>query len=170
MDRTHRTTGKMGTGQWTLALLAVLAITISSCRLTDHTENEPRTVTTKDLQIPESGYDGQGTARLPEITFDSTALDMGRIVEGVQVEKVFSFVNTGQVDLVITDVRGSCGCTVAKNWPRMPIAPGERKDITVNFDSEGRPGMQHKTISVVANTTPPTTVLRLTGEVVSPNQ
>lgn len=155
---------------WHLAVLAVLVMAITSCRLTDHSENDGGAVTTKDLQIPVSGYDGKASGRMPEITFDSTSMSMGRIVEGTQVEKVFGFVNTGNVDLVITDVRGSCGCTVAKNWPRMPIAPGERQAITVNFDSEGRPGMQHKTITVVANTTPPTTVLNLSGEVVSPNE
>lgn len=142
---------------------------MAACRLTDHTENEPGTVSTKDLQIPSSGYDSKASSRMPEITFDSTSMNMGRIVEGAQVEKVFNFKNTGNVDLVITDVRGSCGCTVAKNWPRMPISPGERHAITVNFDSDGRPGMQHKTITVVANTTPPTTVLRISGEVISPD-
>ena len=69
---------------------------------------------------------------------------------------------------MITDVRGSCGCTVAKNWPRMPVGPGERNAITVNFNSEGRPGVQHKTITVVANTDPPTSVLTLSGEVIAP--
>ncbi len=93
---------------------------------------------------------------------------MGRIAEGAQVEKSYRFTNRGKIDLVITDVRASCGCTVAKNWPRMPIAPGASSAITVNFNSEGRPGKQHKTITVVANTNPPTTVLTLSGEVVAP--
>jgi hypothetical protein len=93
---------------------------------------------------------------------------MGRIAEGVQVEKTYGFVNTGKSDLVITDVRGSCGCTVGKDWPKTPVHPGQHGAITVSFDSEGRPGVQHKTITVVANTQPPTSVLTLTGEVVAP--
>src|SRR5690606_8699630 len=124
-------------------------------------------VSSKDLQIPASGFE-QGQGRMPVIAFDSTTMEMGRMAERVQVQKVFNFENKGTIDLVITDVRGSCGCTVAKDWPRMPIGPGETGAITVNFNSEGRPGKQHKTITVVANTTPPTTVLTLSGEVVAP--
>jgi hypothetical protein len=39
----------------------------------------------------------------------------------------------------------------------------------VVFDSEGRSGRQDKTVTVVANTTPPSTVLTLSGEVVGPS-
>lgn len=151
-----------------LALLALTTLLITSCRLTDHSENEPGAITPNDLQIPTSGFKETDLSRMPVIEFDSTGMNMGRIPEGMQVQKVYGFVNSGKTDLVITDVRGSCGCTVAKNWPRMPVAPGERSAISVTFSSEGRPGMQHKTITVVANTTPPTTVLTLTGEVVPP--
>ncbi|MBP8823602.1 MAG: DUF1573 domain-containing protein [Flavobacteriales bacterium] len=149
------------------ALLLAAALALPGCLLTDHSEQEAG-ITTTDMQIPASGYQGGDPSRLPVIAFDSTALDMGRMAEGVQVEKTYTFVNKGKLDLVITDVRASCGCTVAKNWPRMPIAPGAHGSITVGFNSQGRPGKQHKTITVVANTTPPTTVLTLSGEVVAP--
>jgi Protein of unknown function (DUF1573) len=65
-------------------------------------------------------------------------------------------------------VRGTCGCTVGKDWPKTPIAPGKGGAITVSFDSEGREGKQHKTVTVLANSVPPSTVLTLTGEVVGP--
>lgn len=155
-------------GLWAVSA-AVLLLAATGCRLTDHSENGGQGVTTNDMQIPASGYQDTDPSRLPTITFDSTALDMGRIAEGVQVEKTYNFTNKGKIDLVITDVRASCGCTVAKNWPRMPVAPGAHGAITINFNSEGRPGKQHKTITVVANTTPPTTVLTLSGEVMAPD-
>ncbi len=153
-------------GTFAISLTVMLAFT--ACRLTDHSENDSGAIGTEDLQIPASGYQEADPARMPVITFETTEMDMGKIAEGVQVEKVYNFTNTGKTDLVLTDVRGSCGCTVAKNWPRMPVAPGESSAITVNFNSEGRPGVQHKTITVVANTTPPTTVLTLKGDVVAP--
>jgi hypothetical protein len=140
----------------------------TSCRITDHSENEPDHITPNDMHIPASGYKAVDKANLPVMTFDSTARHMGRIAEGVVVEKSYGFVNTGRTDLVITDVRASCGCTVAKGWPRMPVEPGQRGVITVQFNSEGRPGVQHKTITVIANTDPPTSVLTLHGEVASP--
>ena len=149
------------------ALMAAALFT--ACRITDHSETEPGAITPGDLNVQASGYAKADKSRMPAITFDSTALSMGRIAEGVQVEKVYSFVNSGKSDLVIADVRASCGCTVAKGWPRMPVAAGQRGQITVSFNSEGRPGVQHKTITVVANTDPPTTVLTLSGEVVAPS-
>ena len=152
-----------------LGMFAMIALLFSSCRITDHSEEDPGAITPNDLNIPSSGYMETDPASLPVMTFDSTARSMGRIAEGAQVEKSYGFMNSGKSDLVITDVRGSCGCTVAKGWPRMPVAPGQRGTITVSFNSEGRPGMQHKTITVVANTNPPTSVLTLSGEVVAPS-
>jgi hypothetical protein len=119
------------------------------------------------MEIPASGFDKTDPSQLAILTFDTTAMDMGKVAEGVQVERVYGFVNSGKRDLILTDVRGSCGCTVGKEWPRTPVAPGARGTITVAFDSQGRPGMQHKTITVVANTQPQTTVLTLSGEVVA---
>ena len=146
---------------------ALAAFTFSACRVTDHTEENPGGITTGDMEIPASGFDKTDPSQLAILTFDTTAMDMGKVAEGMQVERVYSFVNSGKRDLIITDVRGSCGCTVGKEWPRTPVPPGTRGAITVAFDSQGRPGMQHKTITVVANTQPQTTVLTLNGEVVA---
>mgnify|MGYP003380923310 FL=1 len=153
----------------TLAVLIALAsLTFTACRITDHTEEDADGITTNAMEVPVSGYKNADPSMRPVLTIDSTARHMGKIAEGVLVEKTYGFINNGKSDLVITDVRGSCGCTVAKNWPRMPVGPGERSAITVSFNSEGRPGVQHKTITVVANTDPPTSVLTLSGEVVAP--
>jgi hypothetical protein len=140
-------------------------IGLAACRITDHSEGN--TVTTGDLGIPASGYRAGDPTQSAGLRFDSSHWDMGQVAEGQIVEKTWSFVNDGKRDLIITDVRGSCGCTVGKDWPRKPVPPGERGSITVSFDSQGRPGKQHKTVTVVANTDPPTTVLTLQGEVVA---
>lgn len=147
--------------------LIFLAVAFQACRITDHSEDEPGTISTRDMEIPASGYKKSDPSQLAGLRFDTTGMDMGKVAEGVQVEKIYSFVNSGKRDLIITDVRGSCGCTVGKDWPRKPVPPGARGTITVGFDSQGRPGTQHKTITVVANTDPPTTVLTLKGEVVA---
>ena len=143
-------------------------ILLSGCQITDHSEVDPDEVTPNAMQIPASGYRDADLSSMPAFTFDSVSQNMGKVAEGAQVEKVYGFVNSGKSDLLITDVRGSCGCTVGKDWPKMPIHPGERSAIIVAFDSQGRPGKQHKTITIVANTEPSTTVLTLTGEVVAP--
>jgi hypothetical protein len=139
----------------------------AGCRITDHSERDG-VIGTDDIHFPVTG-DGEVDAdKLPAITFDATHFDMGRVVQGTKVDHRFTFTNTGGSALVITDVRGSCGCTVGKQWPREPVPPGESAHIEVSFDSEGRSGRQDRTVTIVANTNPPSHVLTVGGEVVAP--
>ena len=154
----------MAPGSW----LMLLVLALQSCQITDHSERDPEAITAEALNIPASGYQEGDTTDLPRMAFDSTAKHFGKVVQGALVEKTWSFTNVGGSDLVITDVRGTCGCTVGKDWPKAPVHPGEGGTITVTFDSEGRSGLQDKTITVTGNTQPPTTVLLLKGEVVAP--
>ena len=142
-------------------------LVLPACRITDHSEHVDE-VTPDVIAFPASGYESVDQEDLPQIRFDGTHFDMGQVVQGTRVEHRFIFRNTGGANLVLTDVRGSCGCTVGKEWPRQPIPPGEEGSILVTFDSEGRSGRQDKTVTVVSNTTPPSTVLTITGEVLGP--
>lgn len=144
------------------------AFLLTSCRITDHSERDPNEVSAENLNFPASGYEDVDPDDLPKMEFANTHLDLGRIVQGAKVDSVYILKNTGGSPLVITDVRGSCGCTVGKDWPKQPVAPGDKARITVSFDSEGRNGRQDKTVTVVANTSPPSTVLTLSAEVVGP--
>ncbi len=76
----------------------------------------------------------------------------GTINEGDIVETSFVFTNTGNSDLMISDARGSCGCTVPEYPKNTPIAPGETRDIKVKFDSANKPGNQTKTVTLTNNT------------------
>jgi hypothetical protein len=148
-----------------LAPPCVCALLLTGCFLTDHGEGE---INTRDLHFPASGYERLDAKDLPAITFDATEVDMGRIAEGAQVQQRFTFKNTGGSPLVLSAVNSTCGCTVGKDWPRDPIPPGGTGHVDVTFDSNGRTGRQHKTVTVVSNAHPPSTVLTLTGEVVGP--
>lgn len=77
--------------------------------------------------------------------------DMGVVKEGERIEIPFRFRNTGQQQLVIHRVDVACGCTVAEK-PEQPIGPGREGVIKASFDSKGRPGPNHKTVTVYANT------------------
>jgi hypothetical protein len=149
-------------------LVAMVVLLFPACQLTDYSERQGDAPNPGDIRVPASGYAELDPEDMPAITFDSTTHNMGLIPQGTMVEKTFRFTNTGGSDLLITDVRGTCGCTVGKEWPRKPLKPGEAGEILVTFNSEGRSGKQEKTVSVVANTTPPTSILTLTGEVVAP--
>jgi hypothetical protein len=87
------------------------------------------------------------------ITWDNSIKDLGSIEEGQKVEVIYTFTNSGDKPLVIKSVNASCGCTVPER-PEEPIMPGKSGTIKAVFDSKGRPGSNHKTLTVNANTTP----------------
>jgi hypothetical protein len=147
-------------------LLVAIVPALNGCFLTD--SGERGEVSTRDINFPASGYEQLDEEDYPRISFERASHDMGRVVQGKRVEMRFSFVNSGGSPLVISAVNGSCGCTVGKDWPKEPIAPGEGGEITVAFDSEGRSGVQHKSVTVVSNALPASTVLTITGEVLGP--
>jgi hypothetical protein len=100
----------------------------------------------------------------PQIEFDSTSIDYGTIENGSDGERVFSFTNTGNADLIIRNVKSSCGCTIPKK-PEEPIAPGESSEIVVRYDTK-RVGPFRKTITVSTNQEDnPIIALKLKGTV-----
>jgi len=85
----------------------------------------------------------------PMINFDMDTIDYGEIVKGSDGGRTFTFENTGDAQLEIQGVRSSCGCTIPKK-PEAPIAPGEKGEITVRYDTN-RVGVFRKTITVNTN-------------------
>ncbi len=95
-----------------------------------------------------------------------SAYDFGKVIDGEKVEYSYRFKNTGDKPLVIISATASCGCTVPQK-PEKPIPPGETGFIKVVFDSKGRVGTAHKTITVHSNASPAFPELLLKGEVVA---
>ena len=89
--------------------------------------------------------------RIAKVEFDKEFHDFGTIKEGDVVETEFIVKNVGETDLVISDAKGSCGCTVPEP-PKEPIKPGDSAPIKVSFDSKGKPGAQEKTVTLKTNT------------------
>ena len=118
------------------------------------------------IRNPKSA-EGEQNIAMPEITFAKTEHDFGRLIQGEQVVYVFKFTNTGNSDLLISKVSASCGCTASK-FTRDPIRPGKEGKIEVTFDSNGQRGVQNKTVTVLTNGKPQTTVLRIKAQVVTP--
>ncbi|MBL6445535.1 DUF1573 domain-containing protein [Fulvivirga sp. 29W222] len=100
----------------------------------------------------------------PVMTFEETKFDFGDIHQGDRVEHVFTFENTGNEPLIITNVQVTCGCT-ASDWPRDPIAPGQESSMTIKFNSTGKLGMQNKVITIVSNAANPNNRLTITTNV-----
>lgn len=98
------------------------------------------------------------------ISVDNNEYDFGVVNEGDIVEKTFVITNSGKTDLVITDAKVTCGCTVPA-WPKQPIKPGESEEVKVKFNTAGKPTRQRKTITLITNTESGREILTLKGMV-----
>ena len=85
------------------------------------------------------------------------------------VDTFFTFKNTGDQPLIISNAKGSCGCTVPQ-WPKEPIEPGNSGTINVKFNSKNKSGKQNKRVTLTMNTTPNTMQLRVLGEITVPQK
>ncbi len=103
------------------------------------------------------------------IKFENEVHDFGKLIQGEKVTYAFKFKNTGDGDLIISDVNTSCGCTIPK-YTTNPIKPGEKGTVRVTFESENRRGFQNKTVTVVTNTQPNTIVLKIKAQIVLPEK
>ena len=92
--------------------------------------------------------------------------NFGNVTDGDKVEYNYRFRNTGAKPLIIISAVASCGCTVPEK-PEKPVKPGEVGFLKVVFNSKGRVGEVHKTITVTSNAYPKFPELKLTGQVVS---
>jgi len=144
----------------TFFIASVVAITLASCsRATDRI---------KSSDDAASGTEAMMDA-LPTIAFAEEFHDFGEVQEGDVVEHTFTFTNEGEGPLIISNAQGSCGCTVP-DWPRQPIAPGQKGQIKVSFNSTGRAGRQDKRVTLTTNAVPQSKVLNITSNVISNNQ
>jgi hypothetical protein len=111
-----------------------------------------------------SSFNGFSQTEGPNIEFESTVVDYGEILKGSNGIRVFTFTNTGDSPLEISKVYSSCGCTIPKK-PEAPIAPGEKGEIQVKYDTN-RLGPIRKTITVNSNdTATPIVSLKIKGKV-----
>ena len=104
------------------------------------------------------------TDGIPQIEFLRDSHDFGKIVEGEIVSYTFQYRNTGKGGLVITSASASCGCTVPK-YSKQPLGPGETGKLEVVFDSQGKQGVQNKTIAIRTNAKKGRNILIISAEV-----
>ena len=90
--------------------------------------------------------------------------DFGSVEAGPVLVHKFKYKNTGDFDLIIRNVKTTCGCTVPK-WSKAPLAPGEDGEIEVHFKTEGRYGYNKKDITIYANVPANEVVLSFTAEI-----
>ena len=160
-----------------IALLAIISITLIYDTFLDHEhetkhENHNHAAEVSTPNSPTSTPDFNATPAIPQepigpttsIAFEEEVYDFGKIKQETENKHIFKFTNTGQEPLVISNARGSCGCTVPK-YPKEPIPPGATGEIEVVYSPGKQKGVQAKTVTVTANTEPATTQFKITAEV-----
>lgn len=101
----------------------------------------------------------------PTMEFESEVVDYGTIEQGSDGVREFKFTNNGKEPLLISNARGSCGCTVP-TWPKEPIKPGESSVIKVKYDTK-RLGAINKSVTITSNAATPTKVVRIKGKIIA---
>ncbi len=106
-------------------------------------------------------------ANAPVAVFSEEKYDFGELKQGEKKDHTFTLSNDGKSELIIRNVRSSCGCTAVAPAKKV-IAPGESAPVKVTFNSRGKRGRQSKSITVITNDpNNPTSRLRISCNVVT---
>ena len=85
----------------------------------------------------------------PVMFLATTTVDFGTIEQDSDPYRKLPFENKGDSPLIITNAKGSCGCTVP-TWPKEPVMPGAVDTMTIRYDTH-RVGAIRKTVTVYTN-------------------
>jgi hypothetical protein len=105
-------------------------------------------------------------AQSGKIVFDTIVHDFGDIKEGTIATHTFEFKNEGRRPLRLITVQASCGCTTPE-YSREPVAPGGTGFIKVAYDSNGRPGIIDRDVTVQTDGDPSFVTLKIKGAVLN---
>ena len=100
-----------------------------------------------------------------EFKFSEEKHDFGKIPQGTPVTTIFEFTNVGQEPLILTEVRPTCGCTIA-DYTKTPVLKGAKGSIKITYNAAVASAF-NKTIVVTSNAKTPTKYLNIVGEVVA---
>lgn len=122
-------------------LLLALAFTFFSCKSNDAAPRAGNTV----IRIPNKSF------------------DFGTLTLGDSLTHEYVIANHGKTNLIINDIKTTCGCTVP-HWDRNSIAPGDTTFVRVHFSALDT-GFIHKVIVLNSNVDSIFSSLHLTGRV-----
>ena len=86
----------------------------------------------------------------PVIKFDKSVQHLGFVTKGDTLNFQYTFTNTGDQPLVISDTKVQCSCTNVQK-PDAPVLPGKQGVIKATFVTTGAIDRQDRTIIVTCN-------------------
>jgi hypothetical protein len=99
-----------------------------------------------------------------EFKFVEEKHDFGKVPQGKPVTTDFVYTNIGVEPLILTEVKPTCGCTIA-DYTKTPVKKGEKGSIKITYNAAVEAPF-NKTIVVTSNAKTPTKYLVIVGEVV----
>ena len=90
---------------------------------------------------------------LGHLNFADTLHNFGEITEGEIIEYDFAYQNTGKKNVIISDAKAGCGCTIP-TYQKEPIKPQESGVIKIKFNSQGKLGHNEKSVEISTNGNP----------------
>jgi len=101
-----------------------------------------------------------GFGQEAELRFDKKVQKFPDTEEGVVLEHLFTFQNTGNSPLIFKDYKVTCPCTKVI-FPSQPIPPGKSGEVKVTFDTKGKSYYQDRIIEIFSNSKKGTEKLRI---------
>lgn len=110
---------------------------------------------------------GNTASQGPHLALESPEHDFGILSQGISVEHLVKFRNTGRTPLHIDRLEETCGCT-STLLGQDTLQPGEEGEFQVTFHSANLEGPFRKSVTIHSNDARSPTKVRLTGSVQTP--
>jgi hypothetical protein len=86
----------------------------------------------------------------PQLKFDDAKKNFGFVKKGELVKLTYTYINTGNQPLIITDAKAECSCTKV-TFAKEPLQTGKSASIEVLFDTSPTYDRQDRTVEVISN-------------------
>ncbi len=142
---------------WLSTALAVTVLCLTGCET--KTQPPPSTPSPPPVTAaPAAKPVGLAGTGAPKIVLEPTSWDFGQVWQEERQSLTLKVRNEGDASLVLSDVRTTCGCTVAQP-ERTTVPPGQMTTINVQYDTVGKQGDVSSKVILVSNDPRPGTEL-----------
>ena len=95
-------------------------------------------------------FNSQLSSAQAEFSFEQKTKKFPKTPAGEILSFDYKFVNSGNLPLIITDIKVNCPCTKF-TFPKEPILPEQKGVITVTFDTKSKIGYQDRMLEIYSN-------------------
>ena len=134
-----------------LLAFALLLTSVSFAQTKKKSKAATKAVTTAPVAAPAAPavVAAPVTQTPSQLKWEKDTHEFGTIEQGKPVSYEFTFTNTTNKDITLTNVKASCGCT-ATNYTKTAVKPGEKGTVTATYNAAAG-GAFHKTVTVMTS-------------------